>query len=267
MFYLAQAYGTLNKESREKIALLPLGATEQHGPQLAVATDTDIVTAVAHAAERSMPDDILLCPTLPFGSSDHHISFGGTMSISADLYTKLICQLVQSLLSNGFRRIVLLNGHGGNITPVKQALSILSKEYDSSLHPNIALATYWELAGKIFAGEAPMESAALSHACEYETSLMLHLFPEKVWMERASRAKRPARNGYVAWEEDEPYKGVTLFKQTAFISHNGSSGEPQLATKEKGKHLFDHAVSALLVFLHSFKTWPFLNHLSAGNNG
>jgi creatinine amidohydrolase len=262
MFYSAQPYGTLNRESREKMVLLPLGAIEQHGPQLAVGTDTDIVTAIAEAAERHMPEDVVLCPTLPYGSSDHHLSFGGTLSIPAEAYTDLVSSLLRSLLSGGFRRIVLLNGHGGNITPVRQALSVLSRESDFSMQPNIVLATYWELAGKAFAGQAPMESPALSHACEYETSLMLHLFPESVWMERASRAKRPSGNGYVGWEDDEAYRGVSIFKQTAFISDNGSSGEPQLATAEKGKHLFDHALAGLLDFLKSFRTWPFLNQLS-----
>lgn len=262
MFYSAQPYETLNRVSRERIALLPLGATEQHGPQLAVGTDTHLVTAIAEAAERHMPEEIVLCPPLPYGSSDHHLSFGGTLSIPAEAYTRLVCVLVRSLLSGGFRRIVLLNGHGGNITPVRQALSILSRESDENIQPNIALATYWELAGKAFAGQAPMESPALSHACEYETSLMLHLFPEKVWMGKASRAKRPAANGYIGWEDDEDYRGVSVFKQTAFISDNGSSGEPQLATGEKGKHLFDHALRGLLDFLESFKTWPFLQQLS-----
>jgi len=263
MFYSAQTYGTINKESQNRIALLPLGAIEQHGPQLAVSTDTDIVTAVARAAEKILPEEILVCPTLPFGSSDHHLPFGGTMSISAEVYSTVIRQLVGSLVSSGFKRIVLLNGHGGNITPVKQALSLLSKEYDVRLQPNIALATYWELAGKVFAGQPPMETPALSHACEYETSLMLHLFPEKVWMEKAARAKRPLSNGYIAFEDDEAYRGVTMVKQTAFISDNGSSGEPQRATKEKGQHLYDHGVQALVAFLESFKTWPLLNNLAA----
>jgi creatinine amidohydrolase len=213
------------------------------------------VTHLARAAEASLPDKVLLCPTLAFGSSHHHLSFGGTISISPALYTQVIVEMAGSLLQNGARRIVLLNGHGGNITPVKQALAILSKDFDQTMLANIALVTYWELAGKPFAGDAPMESPALSHACEYETSMMLHLFPEKVWMEKAERAERPASNGYIPWEDDEPYRGVTLFKQTAFISSNGSSGEPQKATAEKGEYLIGKATDALVVFLTAFAKW------------
>lgn len=265
MLYSSQDYATIGRGAGEKVVVLPLGAIEQHGPHLAVSTDTDIVTLVAMAAEERMPGKIVLCPTLSFGSSNHHLSFGGTMSLSPALYTQVIVDLVSSLLQNGFRRIVLLNGHGGNITPVKQALSVLSGSYDTSFQPNIVLATYWELAGAVFAGAAPMESPALSHACEYETSMMLHLFPEKVQMEKAVRAERPASNGYTGWEDDEPYRGISIVKQTAYVSGNGSSGSPHLATAEKGQHLYDHAVESLVNFLESFSAWPFLQNLTSNN--
>ena len=78
-----------------------------------------------------------------------------------------------------------------------------------------------------------MESPALSHACEYETSLLLHLFPEKVWIDQAQRASKADSSGFISWESDEPYGGVPMVKQTEFISGNGSSGEPQLASAEK----------------------------------
>jgi creatinine amidohydrolase len=255
MLFADLNYSSIQASVENAVVVIPLGATEQHGPHMAVSTDTDIVTHLAHAAEASLPGRVLLCPTLPFGSSHHHLSFGGTISINPALYTQVIVDMVGSLLQNGFRRIVLLNGHGGNITPVKQALATLSADFDQANASNIALVTYWELAGKPFAGEAPMESPALSHACEYETSMMLHLFPEKVWMEKAVRALRPASNGYIPWEDDEPYRGVTLFKQTACISSNGSSGEPQKATAEKGAHLIGKATEALVTFLGAFAEW------------
>jgi creatinine amidohydrolase len=247
--------------AKDKVVVLPIAAIEQHGPHLPVSVDTDLVTQVALRAENKLGDDILLCPTLCFGSSHHHLSFG-TLSVSVSTYTQLLVDLVESLLKMGFRRIVLLNGHGGNVTPARQALSILSDKYDETLKPNIALATYWDLAGKSFAGAPPMESPALSHACEYETSMMLYLFPEKVLHDKIERAKRPDSNGYIPWEDDEPYRGVTMVKRTEFISSNGCSGEPQLATAEKGKHLLDHAVDALVQFLNSFKEWPMLESLS-----
>lgn len=261
MLFSSETYQTLQSVATDKIVLLPLGATEQHGPHLAVGTDADIVTNVARTAESLRPQQVVLAPTLPFGSSHHHLDFGGTISIAADLYVQVICDLARSLIQSGFRRIVLLNGHGGNITPVKQALALLSREMDATTPSYIALATYWELAGTSFSGAKPMESPALSHACEYETSMMLHLYPEKVWMDRVARAKRPEQNGYIAYEDDIPYKGVSIAKQTAFISDNGCSGEPQLASAGKGRHLLDAAVSALVKFLDDYGQWPLLPNL------
>src|SRR4051812_17830777 len=131
MLYSSQDHATIGREAEKKVVILPLGAMEQHGPHLAVSTDTDIVTMVAMAAEQRLPEKVVLCPTMSFGSSHHHLSFGGTMSLSPVIYTQVIVDLVSSLLKDGFRRIVLLNGHGGNITPVKQALSVLSASYDA----------------------------------------------------------------------------------------------------------------------------------------
>jgi creatinine amidohydrolase len=261
MLFSNLSYPLINQLSKEATIMLPLGATEQHGLHLAVSTDTDIVTQLALATENILSNDILLCPTLPFGSSHHHLSFGGTISINSMLYTRIIIDLIESLIISGFRKIVLLNGHGGNITPIKQALTVLSSNYDFSLKPNIALVTYWELASKFFTGQLPMQSPALSHACEYETSLMLHLFPGKVQMEKVRRSDRPKSNGYVPWEDDEPYNGVTFFKQTAIISSNGNSGEPQLATIEKGEILFKQTVQALQAFITEFHKWPYMERM------
>jgi creatinine amidohydrolase len=266
MRYESNNYKNISANAADRVVILPLGAIEQHGPHLAVSTDTDIVSMVAMGAEEQLSELVLLCPTLSFGSSHHHLPFGGTLSLSPALYAQVVVDLVGSLLQNGFKRIVLLNGHGGNITPVKQALAVLNADNVLSRDANIVLATYWELAGPAFAGEAPMESPALSHACEYETSLMLHLFPSKVFMDKVERAERPASNGYTGWEDDEPYRGVTIFKGTEYISGNGSSGEPQLATAGKGAHLYGKAVGALVEFLGEFAKWPFIPALGRGSH-
>lgn len=238
------------------VAILPLAAIEQHGAHLAVSTDTALVTSIAESAEAALREQVVLCPTLPFGSSHHHLAFAGTLSLSPQLYVTVVVELVESLLQSGFRRIVLLNGHGGNITPVRLALGVLSHKYDDSLRPNIALVTYWELGGAAFAGEAPMESPALSHACEYETSMMLHLFPERVRMAYAIRGASAEPNDYIGWEDDQPYRGVSMSKRTHFISDAGSSGRPDLATAAKGEHLYKTAVGATIQFLQDYQNWP-----------
>ncbi len=249
-------------KAASSVAVLPVGATEQHGPHLSVLTDTMIVTEIAQRVEKVLHDLVILYPTLQFGSSHHHLDFPGTMSLPAELYSRVIVELVTSLVTGGFRRIIILNGHGGNIVPVKQALAALSYNLDDKFHPNIALVTYWETAGKTFAGEPPMQSPSISHACEYETRMMLYLFPSSVKMEKVERAKRPPKNGYIGWEDDEVYKGVTMVKKTNYISSNGSSGEPQLADSKKGEHLINSAVKSILKFIDEFSKWKLMENLN-----
>ncbi|MCL5744830.1 MAG: creatininase family protein, partial [Acidobacteria bacterium] len=84
------SWPAVRKAAPEAVALLPLGAIEQHGPHLAVSTDAGIVSKIADAIEERLGDSVVLAPTLVFGSSHHHLSFPGTMSLRADLYTQVV---------------------------------------------------------------------------------------------------------------------------------------------------------------------------------
>jgi creatinine amidohydrolase len=94
----------------------------------------------------------------------------------------------------------------------------------SSPPSNIALATYWEMAGKAFAGETPMESPALSHACEYGSGLMLRLHPSPVRMEWAARVLRPAADAWIGWEDEVAYRGVAGARRTEYLLRNSNRG-------------------------------------------
>ncbi len=246
-------------QNENTVAVLPIAAIEQHGPHLAVSTDDAIATALAERVEKSSPLDILLCPTLAVGSSHHHKGFFA-LSFSPETYVNVLIDLVESLLESGFSRIVLLNAHGGNVVPAKQALNILSHRHQKLPH-HIALATYWEMCGAIFAGEAPMESTSISHADEYETSMMLHLFPKRVHRERAVPSSFAPSNYYINCQNEKLPRGVSMSKSFHLILSNGSNGSPQLASAAKGEHLMERGVEEVATFLKDFSTWPFLEDL------
>ncbi|HEX5692471.1 MAG TPA: creatininase family protein, partial [Roseiflexaceae bacterium] len=126
------------------LLVLPVGATEQHGPHLPVATDRLAVEHIARAAaqEAAAQIPVLVAPTLPFGSSHHHIPFGGTLSLGTETYYRVLVDLAESLIASGFRRIFILNGHGGNSELIQLAARDVALKHPAHL----AAAPYWTIA-------------------------------------------------------------------------------------------------------------------------
>ena len=106
----------------ECVAVLPLGSFEQHGHHLPLLTDTMICTEIARRAEVELGDEALFLPTLWVGASDHHRAFPGTVSLHNETYVRVLTDALESLIAAGFRRVFLLNAHGGNVTPGRQAI-------------------------------------------------------------------------------------------------------------------------------------------------
>jgi creatinine amidohydrolase len=165
----------------EALLVVPIGATEQHGPHLPLGTDFLIVEHIARAAATSVRVDsrldVIVAPTLPFGSSHHHLPFGGTMSLATERYYGTMRDVAASLVHSGFRRMFLLNGHGGNHELMQLVVRDLALE-----HPvNLAAASYWDLAREALRAAGLDQIGHLpGHAGVFETSLMLALRPELV---------------------------------------------------------------------------------------
>src|SRR5579884_1293036 len=158
--------------SRSCVVLLPTGSLEQHGPHLPLCTDSCIVTAVAEAAERALPSDVLLCPTLWLGASGHHLAFPGSLTNSFGGYGQAIDSVIESLIRHQFTKFFVLNGHGGNTEPNGVALRSLKMA-----HPNLTFghAGYFDFCATTIADILDGPTKEMRHACEAETSLMLYL--------------------------------------------------------------------------------------------
>jgi creatinine amidohydrolase len=168
------------------LLVLPTGATEQHGPHLPVGTDSLAVEAVARGAAAQLRPDILalVAPTLAFGSSPHHLPFGGTMSVSTETYYRLICDLLESLAEGGFRRVFIVNGHGGN----SELLQLAARDVALRRDVAIAAGSYWTIAWeRLTAAGAGQVGHLPGHAGAFETSLVAALRPELL------REPRPVR--------------------------------------------------------------------------
>lgn len=164
----------------EVLVVVPVGATEQHGPHLPLGTDFLIVEHVARAAAQSARSggrlDVVVAPTFPFGSSHHHLPFGGTVSLATERYYGALRDMAASLIRSGFRRIFIVNGHGGNQDLMELVARDLALE-----HPvNLAAASYWDLARETVVGSGLLNAMLPGHAGVFETSLILALRPELV---------------------------------------------------------------------------------------
>jgi creatinine amidohydrolase len=198
--------------------LVPVGATEQHGPHLPCTTDTDIATALATSAAARLPN-ALVAPALPYGSSGEHAAFAGTLSIGAEATELVLVELGRSARATA-TRVVLISTHGGNAGPVARAVGRLAREGScvDVFRPRWAV-------------------PADAHAGRTETSLMLALAPDRVRVERAEAGDRRSLDQLMP---ELRRRGV------AAVSPNGVLGDPAGASAEEGHRLLAAAVDDLV---------------------
>jgi creatinine amidohydrolase len=213
---------------RETVVLIPTGSLEQHGPHLPLFTDSILVTAVAEAVESNLASKVLLTPTLWLGASTHHLAFAGSLSASFEGYVLAISAVVDSLSGQGFRRFFLINGHGGNSSPNDVAGRELKAAYPQA---EFCVSNYWSGIDAFVAETMEGPLKGIRHACEGETSLMLHVRPDLVRMDKARV------DGLVS--QDGPRGAVRFFDE---ITETGNFGYAPLGTAAKGKRIFEAAV-------------------------
>ncbi|MCA9056063.1 MAG: creatininase family protein [Planctomycetaceae bacterium] len=215
------------------LVVVPIAAVEQHGPHMPTGTDNLICTALAEAVERNHPERVLLTPTLWLGASAHHLRFGATLDAGLDNYIAILADVARSLLDDGFCRLLFLNGHGGNVDPLKVALRITQTEYPESL---LVGGSYWSVADDLLREVLDGDHKSVGHACEFETSMILHLHPKLVDHERIADAGE-----LVPDQMHGLFVSRDMWQRTA----SGCTGRPNLATAEKGARLFTGLIERL----------------------
>lgn len=236
----------ITRIAAEAVVILPIAATEQHGPHLATGTDTIIADAILKELhERPPATGTYLClPTMAVGASDHHVSFGGTLSLSPVLFCQVLVAQIRCLAAQGHRRILLLNSHGGNIAPMQTALAELAVE----LHEQCAVAaglSYWQLARESWSTIPGLEGRTLAHACEFETSMIYFARPD------LEQNPPPGRHDWC----DTVHERCSLALPFSAITEEGAFGEPKAATAEMGRELVERAADCLRAFLVDFSVY------------
>jgi creatinine amidohydrolase len=184
---LAEQTRTMARDrAAETLLVWPVGAIEQHGPHLPVGTDTFTIEHVTRLAaeQAALQIPLTVAPTLPFGSSHHHLPFGGTMSLDSDTYYRTMTALCESLIISGYRRIFLVNGHGGN----HELLQLVARDLALKHPASLAAASYWTVAWDALVKlDAHTDCRFPGHAGAFESSVMLALRPELVCEPRPRR--------------------------------------------------------------------------------
>jgi creatinine amidohydrolase len=226
------------------VVVAPIAACEQHGRHLPTFTDTLLVTAVAEGVEQRLPEQVLLLPTLWLGASAHHLRFGATLSAEVDTHIGLLCDLLTPLLDDGYRRLLVLNGHGGNTDTMHVALRRLQARYPDR---QLTAGSYWDLADKELAALAEGPRKVMGHACEFETSMVLALRPDLVRREEV-RDDRPP---------DEPeLRGLFLAEDMKQRTRQGAVGYPERASVEKGRAFLQAAVTRAVEVIQALLRRP-----------
>jgi len=225
--------------------VMALGATEQHGLHMPLATDALIGDRLARIVAGRL--DAFLAPTLRVGCSAHHVGFPGTVSLNEETYHGVIADLVRSLLSGGFATIVLLPTHGGNFGPLAAALEKLEQNERDRIVALTNLGVLFEIAqiGEREYG-VPLAEGGL-HAGEWETSMMLAIHPELVHMDGAE----------AGFTGDMQEAVASMFTGgVASISENGAIGDPGRATVEHGERYWSAVVELVLEQIESAQAGP-----------
>ncbi|MHB8191576.1 MAG: creatininase family protein [Ferrimicrobium sp.] len=235
------------------LVVQPIGAIEQHGPHLPLATDALVAQEVAsHALGMTTAFSALVLPTLSYGLSSEHLHAPGTISLSPATVLAVLDDLGASLNRAGVTKLVLLNGHGGNSALLRVACRELRVRHGLMtflVHPHMPV----DQGG---ASRNDPEGGFAIHGGAAETSVMLHLRPDLVHVNRLERSIPDWLSQYSRIGFGGP---VTFGWTAADLSATGVIGDPTLATREDGKRMFEAAVEGVVASLEEIQRFQFPN--------
>lgn len=241
-----------------KVCIVPCGAVEQHGPHLPLDVDLVCPGGVAQGAGKALAEKILVLPHLSYGYTGHVMDFPGTINTNYTTFIEQVLDVVKSLAYHGFKKIILLNGHGSNMPNLDLAARRGNLETDAEC----VVIAWWNLltVDKTFlpGWRESKFPGGCSHACELETSLYLYL-------DEANVLKDEIKSGTISFNnEDNAYNWVDLFgagpatviSWTSSYSDTGVLGDAEKATVEKGRRVYEEAVKQLVGYVNYFHPRP-----------
>jgi creatinine amidohydrolase len=242
------------------VVVIPTGSVEQHGPHLPVQTDFYLAAEVAERSARRASEagtGVLVAPPVWTGYSPHHMDYPGTVTLNAVTFMDVVTQVAASIWRHGFRKILFLNGHGGNANLINSAVQRLRFEEGV----RVAAASYWAFVTDDIAEWRQSGPGGIDHACEMETSLMLAVRPDLVRPEEARDAAWFPHSNFLTGDIaiGAPVNVAWSFAE---LSSNGVLGDAGKGTAERGEVLLGLIVDRVVAFLEEFGGWDWDDPLS-----
>ncbi len=226
---------------RSTVVVAPFGATEQHSLHLPVQTDTLIGQELASRLDKVCSGRLLVLPAQWLGFSPHHMDFAGTVTASVSTYLGMVTETLDSMSQAGFRKFLVLNSHGGNAAILQVAMAAFHEKRPDAC---ATLATYWNVASAELGRLRESSPGGMGHACELETSLLLAVRPDLVRAANMARDGSPTVSQFL-WKDMLQPGSVTVWKSFSEFTEHGGSGDPTLASAEKGEEFFAAIVGRL----------------------
>jgi len=224
-----------------KTVVAAAGSMEQHGPHLPFQTDTLLGTVLADAVASRL-DNVIVGPTIPFGVSEHHMAFPGTITLDTPTFKEVVRQYVASLARHGFETVVILPSHGGNFGPLASLYEDTGGRIEGARYlPYTDLMGFIDVMNRKAAEDNITPQVAGAHAGETETSMVLANRPELVLMDKAEE-------GYVG-DFDEAASRTIFEKGMTALTQNGILGDARPATAERGKGYIDTLADMLADYI------------------
>jgi creatinine amidohydrolase len=247
--------------AQRKVIVLPVGSIEQHGHHLPLDVDSKLAGSVCDAAGARAPELMLVTPPMKYGYCNHVMDFPGTITIQPTTFVNVLLDIARSVAYHGFKRIVMVNGHGSNHPLVEQAGRQTNLQTDALC----CTLSWWQLVADYWNAEVRESGpGGCAHACELETSMYLSLDPAGVRTDRIHNAlARYMTDADVPDAERWQWTDLTLgsgpaaiISWTSSYSETGVIGSPELATAEKGDLVFTHAVDRLVSLVRWLRDRP-----------
>jgi creatinine amidohydrolase len=242
--------GALDRD--RTVFVLPIGSVEQHGRHMPVGTDTMLAESVSLSAASRLPGQVVVLPSPWYGFSAHHMQFPGTVTLRAETLMAVVSDIVASLVEHGFRRVLVVNGHGGNGGVIDVLGSTLGHRFHGAAR--IACLTYFQLAREAIARLRESPTGGMGHACEFEAAMMMVVREDLVHLDRAVTAYPDPGSPYLTTDLLGG-SAIRTYHDFSDLSETGTFGDPMLASVEKGRAFHAAVVDELARFIEDFATW------------